>query len=118
MKKHQGEIIEYVVRRNGYNISELARAIGLNRRTLYNYFRSPSVKSSIIYRIGIFLGHDFSKEFPELFTEGEFQTRSKELVRGATRQEPFRDDEAIYKAKYLGLLEKYHEILNSLLETN
>jgi plasmid maintenance system antidote protein VapI len=36
---HMGQLLERVIRRKGINISELAAALGITRRTLYNWFK-------------------------------------------------------------------------------
>ncbi|MBL4678833.1 MAG: hypothetical protein JKY70_21970 [Mucilaginibacter sp.] len=114
MNNHQGQIIEYVVRKNSFNVSNLALQLGINRRTLYNYFGSPSIKPSVILQIGGILRHDFSKEFPNMFTNEEFQ---KMLNSGPKFnlgiQESVEDD--FYKEKYLSLLEEYNELLTDLV---
>ncbi|MBL4675681.1 MAG: hypothetical protein JKY70_05680 [Mucilaginibacter sp.] len=73
MNKHQGKIIEYIVRKNGYNISDLARELGINRRSVYNYFGNNTVKSSVIIQIGSIIRHDFSTDFPEIFKSEDFK---------------------------------------------
>src|SRR5688500_15852715 len=73
MDKHYGEIIERTIRRNGYSISELSRLMSVNRRSIYNWFNQPKFKTDIIFKIGCALKHDFSLEFPELFSSEEFQ---------------------------------------------
>ncbi|MBL4678250.1 MAG: TetR family transcriptional regulator [Mucilaginibacter sp.] len=118
MNEHQGQTIEYIVRRNGYNISDLARALGVNRRTLYNYFKSPLIKSKIIYQAGCVVRHDFSEEFPELFAPGEFDAAFEQTSSLSLNYNQPQNEDAEYKSKYLELLEKYHELLNALSETN
>lgn len=107
MDKHYGQIVEYVVRKVGFNISELAKRTDINRRTLYNWFKQKDLRSCDIYRIGCVIKHDFSREFPELFTADDF----KEL-NDLRRSTPFRasqstqNDEEYWKLKYYDLLEQ------------
>lgn len=112
MDKHYGHIIEKIIRRNGYSISELARLTNVNRRSIYNWFNQKSLKPEIIFRIGCALKHDFSEEFPELFTEDEFQkviasekTSSDEL--------PILNEggSTYWKDKYIKILEEYNRLL-------
>jgi lambda repressor-like predicted transcriptional regulator len=65
--RHHGKIIEYVVRKKGYNIRDLAKALNISRRTLYNLFNQPILDFQVISQIGEIIRHDFSVEFPELF---------------------------------------------------
>ncbi|AMR32442.1 hypothetical protein A0256_13915 [Mucilaginibacter sp. PAMC 26640] len=67
MENHNGQIVEYVVRRNGYSITDLATELKVNRRSIYNYFQNRNLKHDVIYKIGLIIRHDFAKEFPDLF---------------------------------------------------
>ena len=74
MDKHYGQIVEYRVRRKGVNITELANALRVNRRTVYNCFADKYLNAQIIHKIGCIIQHDFSKEFTELFTTAELDS--------------------------------------------
>src|SRR5690606_35795992 len=112
MDKHYGEIIERTIRRNGYSISELARLMKVNRRSIYNWFNQPKFKPEIIFKIGCALKHDFSNEFPELFSAEEFQKVFNDSKMFHMR---FLDEERekinYWKDKYISLLEEYNHIL-------
>jgi transcriptional regulator with XRE-family HTH domain len=112
MDKHYGHIIERIIRRNGYSISELARLTNVNRRSIYNWFNQKSLKPEIIFRIGCALKHDFSEEFPELFTEDEFQ---KVIVPPKNHNEDTEDNpegsSSYWKDKYIKILEEYNRLL-------
>jgi len=113
MDKHYGEIIERTIRRNGYSISELARLMKINRRSIYNWFNQPKFKPEIIFKIGCALKHDFSTEFPELFSSDEFQkafNNSKLLNTEFLVEE--REKINYWKDKYINLLEEYNQILS------
>ncbi|MBL4675067.1 MAG: hypothetical protein JKY70_02505 [Mucilaginibacter sp.] len=114
MDNHQGKILEYVVRKNGFNVSSLAGQLGVNRRTLYNYFSSSIVKPAVISRIGGILRHDFSVEFPDLFTYEEFQKVLNTGPKFSLGQQDIAEDE-LYKEKYLILLEQYNDLLTDLV---
>lgn len=112
MDKHQGQILEYIVRKNGYSITNLARDTNVNRRSIYNWFNQKQLKSDIIFNIGCILRHDFSKEFPELFKSDDFKiifkSGSMDVI---NTTDTYKNASTIYKDKYLSLLEKYHELL-------
>jgi AcrR family transcriptional regulator len=115
MNTHQGQIVEYIVRKNGYSISSLAKALDVNRRSMYNWFNQKELKWDVIRRIGHVIRHDFSKEFPLLFTSEDFNgiyaSRSSMSPSIANYDRIDADDH--WKAKYLNLLEKYNtELLN------
>lgn len=109
MLLHHGQIIEKVVRRNGHSISDVARLINVNRRSVYNWFTQQQLKPEIIFRIGCIIHHDFSIEFPKLFTTEEFvKGFTKTSFLDNTPEE--RDDlysEDNWKNKYIDLLERY-----------
>lgn len=110
--RHYGHIIERIIRRNGYSISELARLTNVNRRSIYNWFNQKNLKPEIIFRIGCALKHDFSEEFPELFNENDFE----KIV--APTKEPFEEPNTntevtsgYWKDKYIKVLEEYNRLL-------
>lgn len=105
---HQGQIIEHAVRKNGYNISDLARGLDINRRSVYNYFASPRLKPNLILQIGSILRHDFRKDFPELYTQENEQLHAPKVAKSPV---VIIDEELEYKEKYISLLEKYNELL-------
>ncbi|QEM10891.1 hypothetical protein [Mucilaginibacter rubeus] len=115
MDLHHGEIVEKVVRRKGCSISEIARFTNVNRRSVYYWFNQKYLKPKIIYKIGLCLKHDFSVEFPHLFTEGEFDNIKNQ---GYTHTPDYHADEmedSYWRDKYIELLEKYNK---SLLENS
>ncbi|MEH6305721.1 helix-turn-helix domain-containing protein [Olivibacter sp. CPCC 100613] len=112
MDKHYGEIIERTIRRNGYSISELARIMKVNRRSIYNWFGQAKFKADIIFKIGCALKHDFSNEFPELFSSEEFQQAFSNSKFTSTPQIVEEIEKVNYwKDKYINLLEEYNQIL-------
>lgn len=117
MNKHYGEIIEKVIRKNGYNVSELARTAKVTRRSVYNWFNQPRLKQQIILKIGDALQHDFSAEFPELFASGDFG-KTPEI---RTNMETFNQEKGrvnYWKDKYIDVLEEYNELLAKSVNTD
>jgi len=110
MDKHYGQIVEYVVRREGYSITELAKAANVNRRTVYNWFQAADLKKNVIHVIGQSIRHDFSIELPEIFSPADFNFTSRKVAPSAGSVHPNPNPEH-WKDKYLRLLEKYNEIL-------
>ncbi|HEY1007826.1 MAG TPA: helix-turn-helix transcriptional regulator [Sphingobacteriaceae bacterium] len=112
MEQHTGAIVERVVRRSGLSITELARRIHVNRRSVYNWFEQKTLKLDIIQKIGCVLGHDFSVEFPEYFDKGEL-TQMKRLIDSPMEESAPGQGESVYfwMNKYIALLEKYNELL-------
>jgi transcriptional regulator with XRE-family HTH domain len=119
MNKHYGQIIEKVIRRDGYSISELAKLMDVNRRSVYNWFCKKRLKSDIIFRIGEVLSYDFSNEFPELFKDGEFSFLYNNVTILKEETEVVAENlEDHWKDKYIILLEKYNELLTQSLLVN
>ncbi|WP_183559902.1 hypothetical protein [Mucilaginibacter sp. SP1R1] len=120
MDLHYGQIVEKVIRRKGYSISEVARFTKVNRRSVYNWFNQKNLKTEIIFRIGISLKHDFSVEFPHLFTGKEFENVIKDFKFSDFEPEPAAEqsENSYWKDKYIDLLEKYSEILIKNAEKN
>ena len=112
MEKHHGKIIERIVRRANMSLSELSKLMGVNRRSMYNWFVLPKVKPEIIFRLGRVLQHDFSQEFPEFFSSEDFKASQKHL--GEPRYDSFvpeATDEEFWKDKYISLLEKMNKTM-------
>ncbi|MXV49556.1 helix-turn-helix domain-containing protein [Pedobacter sp. HMF7647] len=108
MEKHYGQLVEYRIRKNGYSITDLAKTMGVNRRSIYNWFNQRYLKTDIIYRIGCAIRHDFSQDFPEFFVSEDFSSMNKPY------QGFFCSDlqaSENWKTKYITLLEKYNELL-------
>ncbi|WP_442589177.1 hypothetical protein ACSBL2_24475 [Pedobacter sp. AW31-3R] len=115
MQLHYGQIVEKVIRRNGYSITELARATQVNRRSVYNWFNQPHLKPDIIYRIGNGIKYDFSAEFPHLFGPQHF-SRSMNTITTSSSADAEKILEAeMWKGKYVNLLEQYNSLLLSRL---
>lgn len=107
MEKHHGKIIERVVRRANMSLSELSKSMGVNRRSIYNWFLLPKVKPELIYRLGRVLQHDFSQEFPEFFSSEDFITsRNQSSDRRYENVDREAAGEDFWKDKYISLLEK------------
>ncbi|MDB5010848.1 MAG: hypothetical protein JWR67_2716 [Mucilaginibacter sp.] len=118
MNQHHGEVVEKVIRRNGYSISELARLTNVNRRSIYNWFNQKHLKPDIIYRIGCALNYDFSAEFPNLFLGNETKTMNNmKLISSNIETHHYKEtNENYWKDKYINLLEKYNDLLKSNVE--
>lgn len=119
MNEHYGEIVEKIIRRNGYSISDLARIMNVNRRSIYSWFKQPRLKTEIIFKIGCALKRDLSTEFPDLFSSNDFQNPFNDKEDGYT---VLSADEQVkvnyWKDKYIDLLEQYNASLSLVLEKN
>lgn len=123
MDRHYGNLVERVIRRNGYSISELARLAKVNRRSIYNWFTQKKLKPEIIFRIGCALKHDFSEEFPELFTPEDFQKalnapKMPEPEIFHTVEPGEQNSSSYWKNKYISALEELKELLQHQVKSS
>lgn len=115
MNKHYGEILEYIVRKKGFSITQLANGLHINRGGVYNFFKAKNLKPEIIIKIGLLMRHDFSEEFPELFTGDEFKIWHRE--NSQTLPTTRAGDENYWKEKYIKLLEVHNKLLSNISRT-
>lgn len=118
MDLHYGQVVERVIRRNGYSISELSRLTHVNRRSVYNWFKQEHLKPDIIYRIGCALKHDFSVEFPDLFSKDDFKTIYETTEDDQDAASAKNSNTDTWKDKYIHLLEQYNNLLLNHLKKN
>jgi predicted transcriptional regulator len=111
MEKHYGQIVEYRVRKNGYSISDLAKSLQVNRRSIYNWFNQRHLKKDIILSVGCTLRHDFSEEIPEMFSHEDFNCCLYAPVKETNETADNRAENELYKDKYVALLEQYNQLL-------
>lgn len=109
---HIGELIEELIRVNHLSISEVARKMHVNRRSLYNWFKQKSIRPYILHRICNVLSNDFSIELPSIIKEstGTEIGRPKPSSR-ETPEEANPNTVSYWMNKYIYLLEKYNEML-------
>jgi transposase-like protein len=118
MNKHHGQLIEKIIRLNGYNISELARLLSVDRRTLYIWFKKKRLKKEVILQFAEHINHDFSTDFPEIFIPVNQNSPSKGAGSANEVSEADEDhqDKDIHH-KYIALLEKYNDLLQKMLSS-
>lgn len=111
MEQHTGKIVERAVRRNKVSISELARRMRVNRRSVYNWFNQKSLRLEIICKIGYVLGHDFSVDLPEAFGDRGFEIMERLVDTVDEEESTYPNSVHFWMTKYISLLEKYNELL-------
>ena len=109
--QHKGEIQEKAVRDSGIPLTKLTKKLSKSRRWIYNAFENPNVSIDYILEIGKIIHHDFSEDIAELKRYRTFAaiTNLEETgsITGDTQSVDY------WKNKYLRLLEKYNEILET-----
>ena len=106
MNQHQGQVLEYIVRKKGYNISELALKMGVNRRSVYNWFNRRYIKKDLLAKLGSVLQHDFSAERSDMH-------HPIDLVELPEKQSQVLAEGQDWKSRYIKLLEDYHQMLKN-----
>lgn len=107
-QKHAGSIVESIIRKQGHNISKLARHMKISRCTLYNWFEHETLPFDILVRIGSYINYDFSSDLPEVFrSNSDAKLEKHSLQNHATEQEKI----DYWRRKYILLLEKYNDYL-------
>lgn len=111
MEINAGEVVERIVRRNGVSITDLARRLKVNRRSVYNWFNQKTLKLELLCKIGQALNYDFSMDFLQEFKESGSSPVSN-LSGSIIESELSQIGSAHYwMIKYICLLEKYNELL-------
>jgi hypothetical protein len=95
---HMGQLLEKAIRRKGFNITEIAVALNITRRTLYKWFKLEAIDEVTMQRISKIIGYD-----PLI------KANKPTVVSG--NQTLVAKDEAYWQDKYLNLLERYSELL-------
>jgi hypothetical protein len=108
MSEHYGEIVEKVVRREGHSLTDIAKLMGVNRRSIYNWFLQQRLKPDTILRIGRAIKHDFSIEFPGLFVSDDFKVEAKIV---SPQNIDNGQEVNTWMEKYIDLLERYNLLL-------
>ena len=103
---HMGQLLEKVIRRKGINISELANALKITRRTLYNWFKQEVIDELTMQRISSVIVYDFYLEAQKPLIIGQLHNVS--IKEAATT-----DDEAYWQNRYIDLLERYSDLLTT-----
>jgi len=114
--QHKGEIVEKVIRQSGYPITRLAKKLGKSPRWMYYMFDKDNVPIDHILEIGAILHYDFSEQIKDL-KKYKIIEKSEE-VQESLPEHQLKDEEiALWKNKYLELLEKHNQLLLELTKS-
>lgn len=118
MGKHYGQILERAIRRNGNSISDVARLLNINRRSVYNWFNQPQLRPEILYKIGRVIDYDFSVDLPHLFTPEDFIKKPRLTINKEGQLMEDSSGTCTWQQKYIDLLEKYNALLSEIVVTD
>jgi transcriptional regulator with XRE-family HTH domain len=96
-----GELLERAIRRKGLNITEIAAALNITRKTLYNWFKMEVIDQHTMERISEVIKYDFSSDKANPFVV----TRVKD-------ETSIVKDEAYWQDRYIDLLERYSMLIS------
>jgi transcriptional regulator with XRE-family HTH domain len=115
MTKHYGQILERAIRRNGNSISDVARLLNINRRSVYNWFNQAQLRPEIFYKIGHVINYDFSVDLPHLFTPEDFIKKPRLTINKQGELMEDTSNNYSWQQKYIDLLEKYNALLSEIV---
>jgi hypothetical protein len=101
-KVHMGRLLERAIRKKGLNISEVAVALNINRRTLYNWFKQDVLDEHKL------------KKVTEVIKDGLLLYTTKQTELRITTSEPLTDNDELYwHEKYTELLDRYSRLIRT-----
>jgi transposase-like protein len=108
---YDGAILEKEIGESKISYSEVARKLGSNRKTLYNWFEKEKLTLEVAKRISDIIHVDLLSKFPNNF--------KKEITMRAAAAERLKDakerDAIYWKEKYFDLLERHNAVLEASL---
>jgi transcriptional regulator with XRE-family HTH domain len=111
VKVHMGELVEKVIKKTGANVTELASAMGVSRRTIYNWYKEEVISVSILNKLSREIGYDFRTAVNVIspaVVESEEQLENKGISQ----------DDKYWQSRYIELLERYSELLSDAIKRN
>jgi predicted transcriptional regulator len=111
VKVHMGELVEKVIKKTGANVTELASAMGVSRRTIYNWYKEEVISVSILNKLSREIGFDFTTTenvVSPVVAESEEQLENNVISQ----------DDKYWQARYIELLERYSELLSNAIKRN
>lgn len=97
---HMGELLEKAIRRKGLNITKVASALGVTRRTLYNWFKMEIIDQQTMEKISQVIVYD-----PLI------NPIKPNVVEQTPSQANINKDEAYWQDRYIDLLERYSKLI-------
>jgi plasmid maintenance system antidote protein VapI len=106
---HMGQLLEKVIRRKEINITELAAALNITRRTLYNWFKQEIIDEGTMQRISDVIVYDFS-------SDTQIHTIINLGINRPAEEASIIKNEAYWQDRYINLLEHYSELIKAHLK--
>ncbi|MEJ7557459.1 MAG: helix-turn-helix domain-containing protein [Pedobacter sp.] len=105
-KIHMGQLLEKVIRKKSINISELAAALKITRRTLYNWFKQEVIDEVTMQRISGVIVYDFyaNTEKPTVIDRTDYRSSEEASTPNG---------DAYWQNRYIDLLERYSDLVTA-----
>ena len=106
---HKGEIIKQAVNESGLPVTQVAKSLGVTRKTIYNIFERIDVDNDTILKIGSIIHYDFSEKFPKLKRLNKTEEPQEDYNAKVITE--LKEEVDLWKGKYIALLEDYNKLL-------
>ena len=110
--KHRGEILEKTIRQSGVSVTEVARRLGIARKTLYNYFEEELLSWDKIIEIYKAFDWDVYQDFPE--APGTMEMQEPEADYGNQKLHECEEELKNLYRKYIKVLEENSQLKDRL----
>jgi AcrR family transcriptional regulator len=94
-----GELLERAIRRKGLNITDIASAMNITRRTLYNWFKQEIIDK------------DTMEMLSSIITYDAMSSKAKTTIYKIEDGQVPMKDEAYWQDRYIDLLERYSSLI-------
>ena len=111
VKVHMGKLVEKVIKKTGANVTELASAMGVSRRTIYNWYKEEVISASILNKLSQEIGYEFTPN-GNVISPAAIET-DEHVENKVTSQ-----DDKYWQTRYIELLERYSELLSNAIKGN
>jgi len=106
---HKGEIIKQAVNQSRVPVTQVAKSMGVTRKTIYNIFERIDVDNDTILKIGSIIHYDFSEKFPKLKRPNKTEEPQEDYNAKVITE--LKEEVDLWKGKYIALLEDYNKLL-------
>ena len=108
--KHNGIILEKMIRKSGFSVSEIAKRLNVSRRNMYHWFNKPDLSVDLIFTVSEMVEYDISRDLPK---EDLKSVKLSSQSHGNNTPQVDPSEVRVWMSKYADLLERYTLILES-----
>lgn len=111
---HKGEVLEKAIRQSGVPITYIAKRMKKSRMWVYNLFQNKIISIDVLLKIGEIIHYDFKGEILDVKEIKRVKGILEEPQVAYKKSPPKENKEEYWKDKYLSLLEKHNELLQTI----